>query len=90
MPVAFNTVGEGGGDDKVRAVTGVLVWVGSARAMWTSMTQRTTKVTRMVSLIGPGYCFDTSVLDWPSLVLTAGCDRLTSTSFGKKRPAGVR
>jgi hypothetical protein len=51
VPEALNAVGEGDGDDKVKAVTGVLVWVGSARAMGTSIKQRATKVIRMATLM---------------------------------------
>lgn len=86
VPVALKAVVQGDDAGKVRVVEGVLVLVGSANAIGSSMADRRSIARRMAILVALGYAFwRFEVVSMASLA--TGSERLMATFSGRRRPA---
>lgn len=87
--MAFKTVVHGDADDgRVRQVDGMLVLVGSARAIGISMAERRRRARRMAIRVAPGLVVGMLVLMVVSMACSAlDSERLIAIFSGSKRPA---
>ena len=86
VPVALKDVVQGDDNGIVGYGEGMLVLVGSARAIGTSIADRIRRASRIANLVAPGYVVGMFVVV-SMACFGSGSERLVTTFSAKSRPA---